>query len=320
LEQAHKRVDVTGLEISEVGVELSRRRVPDVIVLLKSVEAKVGHELYDYICSIGSLEHIIDISAALDRICGLLKPDGRWYFVVPNETWTHNDQPNERTATNAEWAALFAKHGLATLKIEPWNNQTAFMGCKAPAYKLTVLDNVAIIRSVQPVLGDNLLLNIGSGQRPFAKPWINIDCQHKWNPDVLTDANSMPMFEDAGAEMIVLQHVLEHQRCGECAGLLRECYRILQPGGRLFIFVPDVRALAQRWLMRQIDDYIFFVGVYGAYMGDEADIHKWNFSFDGLAGLLKDIGYKTVSRIGPMSLSNWDVSFDWWIMSVEAIK
>ena len=33
-----------------------------------------------------------------------------------------------------------------------------------------------------------LMLNIGSGQRPFNKRhWVNIDKQARWNPDVLCD-------------------------------------------------------------------------------------------------------------------------------------
>src|SRR6185369_1603612 len=57
-----------------------------------------------------------------------------------------------------------------------------------------------------------LRLNCGSGQRPFGTTgdgaWINIDIQKRWNPDVVADIRSMPMFEDNSAEYIVLHHVM----------------------------------------------------------------------------------------------------------------
>lgn len=85
---------------------------------------------FDYIVSLGSLEHVIDLDRALDNIRELLKPDGQWYFFCPNELWVHQDQPNERTATDAEWVILFAEHGLKTEHKKRWNDSTAFWGGK----------------------------------------------------------------------------------------------------------------------------------------------------------------------------------------------
>jgi len=123
-----------------------------------------------------------------------------------------------------------------------------------------------------------LKLNLGSGQRPFGEPWINVDCQERWKPDVLNDISHLPMFGDKSADMIVLHQVLEHFGCGEANRVLEECYRILAPKGSLIITLPDLRRLAQRWLTNQIDDYTFFVNCMGAYMGDEADRHKWHYT------------------------------------------
>jgi SAM-dependent methyltransferase len=83
---------------------------------------------FDRIISLGSLEHVIDIDAALDNIRLSLAPEGRFYFLIPNELWKHNDQPNERTATDAEWTSLFKKHGLIVESAKRWNDSTAFQG------------------------------------------------------------------------------------------------------------------------------------------------------------------------------------------------
>src|SRR3990167_3044244 len=123
-----------------------------------------------------------------------------------------------------------------------------------------------------------LRINLGSGQRPFGEGWTNVDTQARWNPDVVADGASMPMFADASAELIVLHHVLEHFGCGEADAMLRECYRILAPGGSLLVFVPDMYELVRGWNQGKIDTQVFLTNVYGAYMGDEADRHKWGFT------------------------------------------
>ena len=85
----------------------------------------------DYIISLGSLEHVIDLDAALKNIHASLKPEGRWYFYVPNELWIHEDQPNERIAPDDEWISIFESHGLVTESFKRWGDCTAFQGRKA---------------------------------------------------------------------------------------------------------------------------------------------------------------------------------------------
>lgn len=164
-------------------------------------------------------------------------------------------------------------------------------------------------------------INLGSGQRPFLKPWLNVDCQERWNPDVIADGASMPMFEDGSAEMIVLHHVLEHFNLGNADAMILECNRILKQGGSLIITVPDMRALAQRWLTRQIDDYTFMVNTYGAYMGASADCHKWGFCAESLKDYLLRFGkWSKVIRFDWREISGASICKDWWILGMEAIK
>ncbi len=188
-------------------------------------------------------------------------------------------------------------------------------------------------------------LNLCSGQRPFgnscsicgAKPelhpaafccdhtysplWINVDSQERWNPDVVADCSHMPMFEDASADMIVIHHGLEHFGCGEADAMLKECYRMLSKGGSLLVFVPDMRALAQRWLARQIDTQLYMTNVYGAYMGDEADRHKWGFTALPLAETLEKAGFDKFKAFDWRKIPGADIAGpDWWILAAEAIK
>lgn len=144
LEQAAKRVTAFGLEISREAIEECKIRQQNVILgsienetmwaypLVKKMLA-LPHDdppSFDYITSIGSLEHVIDLPQALANIRTMLKPDGKWYFYVPNEKWKHFDQPNERTMTDAEWVKTFMAGGLAMEDHRRWNDSTAFWGVK----------------------------------------------------------------------------------------------------------------------------------------------------------------------------------------------
>ncbi len=162
--------------------------------------------------------------------------------------------------------------------------------------------------------------NLCSGQRPFSAPFINVDSQERWNPDVVADCSHMPMFEDASADMIVIHHGLEHFGCGEADAMLKECYRILAPGGSLLVFVPDMRALANRWLTRQISDQIYFTNVYGAFMGDDADRHRWGFSAFSLCDTVEMAGFRSMKGFDWREIPGADLARDWWILSVEATK
>lgn len=166
-----------------------------------------------------------------------------------------------------------------------------------------------------------LLINLGSGQRPFSKPWVNVDCQSRWEPDIVANGSSMPMFEDGSGGMIVLHHVLEHFGCGEGMEMLRECHRILAPGGSLIVTVPDMVALVKGWVTGRIDDQIFLTNIYGAYMGDEADRHKWGFTYERLFNEIESVSsWRCVKPFNFRDVEGADIARDWWILGMEAVK
>jgi predicted SAM-dependent methyltransferase len=165
-----------------------------------------------------------------------------------------------------------------------------------------------------------LRLNIGSGQRPFGKGWTNVDKQAKWNPDVLADGASLPMFEEGSADIICLHHVLEHFGCGEAESLLKECHRILCVGGRLLVFVPNMVALSNMWHSAQMDTQLYMTNVYGAYHGDEADRHKWGYDSKSLHKTLLNAGFYMASGFNYEPIPGADIAQADWILGMEAIR
>jgi predicted SAM-dependent methyltransferase len=129
----------------------------------------------------------------------------------------------------------------------------------------------------------------------------------------------MPVFEDDSAGYIVLHHVLEHFGCGEADSMLAECRRILQPGGSLLVFVPNMWELAAMWMEGRLTAQVYMTNIYGAYMGDEADRHKWGFSPASLRELLTQAGFKA-RAFDWRHIEGADLARDRWILGMEAIK
>lgn len=304
MDGARQRVIAVGLEISTVAIEHAKKR--GISINHRSIEDVVAREeweLFDFVVSLGSLEHVVDLDAALDNIRYYMKPSGRFYFFCPNETWIHQDQPNERTMSDAEWIELFANHGLYVHKATRWNDSTAFIGDKNPALWTK--------------------LNAGSGQRPFESRhgWVNLDISATHSPDIVADWNDLSMFADSSLEMVVSHHSLEHAGCGEAAQFVREAYRILEPGGSLLIFVPDVRSLCQRWLTHQMDTQLFLTNIYGPYDGTEASRHRWGFDRKYLSDfLLSCVPEWMIRPFDWRVIPGADLARDWHILAVEAMK
>lgn len=322
LAEAQRRVHAEGVEISEKAIEYAYRR--------GVVKGTIGHASiegdlrsltgFDYIVSLGSLEHIVDLDQALDNIRGLLKSNGKFYFFCPNELWKHFDQPNERTMTDDEWIDLFARHGLYVTSEKRWNDNTAFVGRRGEPRGDHYVDPVTL-----PPNGNKL--NIGSGQRRFdtGQGWINVDCVSRppdQVPDLICDVGKEPLpYPDNSMDIAVLHQVTEHYGCNEVDGLVRECYRVLKPGCSLLIFVPDPRALAERWLAHQIDDYIYFVNLFGAFQGLESDRHRWLYTFESMRIMLFNIAeWKQIRRFDWRDISGANLANAWWVMAVDAKK
>ena len=167
-------------------------------------------------------------------------------------------------------------------------------------------------------------VNCGSGQRRFdvRKGWVNVDIVSREGqvPDLIADGRALP-FREGSVDIVVLSHCLEHFHLGDSDGLVRESFRVLRQGGSLIVTSPDLKALARRWLLGEIDDYIFCVNVYGAWQGREGDDHHWNWSQEGLLKMLKGCaGWTMVRTFDWRQVVGMDLARDWWIASAECVR
>jgi SAM-dependent methyltransferase len=78
-------------------------------------------------------------------------------------------------------------------------------------------------------------LNLGCGT-DIREGWVNLDIAALPGVDVVHDINILPLpFSDGSFDEILCNDILEHV---DLAPVLKECHRILSPGGRMRIEVP----------------------------------------------------------------------------------
>lgn len=102
-----------------------------------------------------------------------------------------------------------------------------------------------------PVPAAVCFLNVGCGRR-FSRDarWLNVDLAPA-SPEVTRiDAQDGLPFADATFRAVYHSHVLEHLHPDDARGLLRECHRILKPGGVLRVVVPNLEEIARCYLAR----------------------------------------------------------------------
>jgi SAM-dependent methyltransferase len=90
-------------------------------------------------------------------------------------------------------------------------------------------------------------LNVGCGSR-YAPGWINIDFNSVDTAVRALDLSHGIPYPDDHFDVVYHSHVLEHLPREGGAFLLRECHRVLRPGGVIRVVVPDLELLARSYL------------------------------------------------------------------------
>lgn len=99
----------------------------------------------------------------------------------------------------------------------------------------------------------DLKLHLGCGNN-IKKDWINIDLNK--SADIQLDMREKLPFSNNSCSIIYSEHFLEHIDYPEpVTTLLKECYRILKPGGTLSLSVPDINLVLQSYVNGGTSEY-----------------------------------------------------------------
>jgi len=120
--------DCTGIDLSEVGVNFANNKGLQAKFEVMDIEQNsFKDEEFDYLTSIGSIEHVIDLDHALAECHRIVKDGGLFLCMVPNELWLYMDQPQEQTHTDEEWSEYFKRAGFEVIKMVRRSDLTDFL-------------------------------------------------------------------------------------------------------------------------------------------------------------------------------------------------
>jgi predicted SAM-dependent methyltransferase len=152
-------------------------------------------------------------------------------------------------------------------------------------------------------------LQIGSG--PIAiQGWLGTDLRPT-DTVAFLDATKVFPIEDQLFDYIHSEHMIEHLAWLDGQAMLRECWRILKPGGTIRIATPDLQvfaslydhkqgSLAERYIKWITDLYLQGTPAYHAGFIINSIFYRWDhkFVYDGwlLEMALREAGFTEVKR------------------------
>ena len=124
-----------GIDVSVEAIRRARVRCPQATLVIGAGERlPFPDRHFDYVTSLGSLEHYRSMELGVREMARVLKPDGLACVVVPNvfwlgdvlEVWWRGEcssgfQVIERHGTRRGWQRLLEAHGLAVLHTYRYN-------------------------------------------------------------------------------------------------------------------------------------------------------------------------------------------------------
>lgn len=131
-------------------------------------------------------------------------------------------------------------------------------------------------------------LDIGSDRGRF-QDFTTVDL-YAPNPDIRADAKELP-FADNSVDEIWASHILEHLKPPDVQPALREWLRVLKPGARARIVIPDLDDACRAWLERRPAAQSM---IFGAYEGP-GQVHYLGWGAVELRDELAAAGFHVVS-------------------------
>lgn len=169
-------------------------------------------------------------------------------------------------------------------------------------------------------------INIGCGKQTW-KDYYCVDAvrhpQASRAPDLLHAfvfhgeqlANRLPL-SDGCAEEVFSGHFIEHVYRWESPAMIREFHRLLIPGGKLVLELPNIEAAARNLLAGSRDQLSMWAFYGSPDTKDPYMTHRWGYSPRSIKSLLESNGFAYVV-VKPPQTHGARVNRD---MRVEAIK
>ncbi|HEU4520490.1 MAG TPA: methyltransferase domain-containing protein [Thermoanaerobaculia bacterium] len=167
------------------------------------------------------------------------------------------------------------------------------------------LETLAELRDIEtPRRPRGPRIHLGCGEHRI-RGWINADLAFTGAQDLLADLGQALPFRNESAQFIHSEDLLEHMDLAQGLALLRECYRVLRPGGVMRLLTPDAAAIVEhiylrpekrhlRWCDRELGagSRVEALNMHFRMNGE----HRFIYDFDYLRHVLSEIGF-SVRRV-----------------------
>lgn len=155
-------------------------------------------------------------------------------------------------------------------------------------------------------------LHLGCGKR-FLPGFIHIDIEKFDHVDFLSPMHDLHAITNASVEEIYSSHSFEYYDRVEAQKVLREWFRVMAPGGTLYLTVPNFESLLKIYVVTGKLDYI--VGpLFGRWHNlnlNETIYHKTVYDKRGLWKILSEAGFMDLREFNPIEyLHNISEEYD----------
>jgi len=141
-------------------------------------------------------------------------------------------------------------------------------------------------------------LHLGCGKRKL-EGWLGVDSRADVGADVVADVRNLDAWDRGEVQAIYACHVLEHIPRPELLATLREWRRVLKPGGKLKISVPDFGAVVK--LYGEGVSFWRLVGLLYGRQDYDGNTHHIGFDYEYLAWMLNEAGFYDIRTWSPVS-------------------
>ena len=138
-----------------------------------------------------------------------------------------------------------------------------------------------------------LMLNVGCGLTKL-KDFINIDADPKVEPDLVLDVLKGLPYTDNSVDKIYFSHTIEHIAEIYHEAILEDFWRVLIPGGLLFISYPEFTVCATNYINNHKGHRDYWKAtIYGRQLTKE-DFHVALMDTNYFKILLEQVGFNPI--------------------------
>lgn len=133
-------------------------------------------------------------------------------------------------------------------------------------------------------------LNVGCGNRRI-EGYTGVDIVARGAAEIVAPAHRIPL-PDHSVDIIFACHLWEHFYLWECEKVIQEWMRLLKPGGRLTLELPNLikcceNLISKRMVGGKDPNQLSYWGIYGDPRGkDPLMHHKWGWTPESLGVFL----------------------------------